>query len=47
MHLKIEKLLMITMVKIIENDNLKTIIKINKEVFENINVEKLFVIIMK
>ena len=39
----IEKLLMITMVKINENDNLKTVLKLKKEVFENINVEKLFV----
>jgi len=39
----LEKLLMITMVKITENDNLKTVLKIKKEVYETINVEKLFV----
>ncbi len=39
----LEKLLMITMVKITENDNLKTVLRIKKEVLENLNVEKLFV----
>ena len=39
----VEKLLIITMVKINENDNLKTVLKLKREVFENINVEKLFV----
>ena len=39
----LEKLLIITMVKITENDNLKTVLKIKKEVYENISVEKLFV----
>ena len=39
----LEKLLMITNVKITENDNLKTVLRIKKEVFEGINVEKLFV----
>ena len=39
----LEKLLMITMVKLVENDNLKSVLKISKEVYESINVEKLFV----
>ena len=39
----LEKLLAITMVKITENDNLKTIIKIKPEVYKNINIEKLFI----
>ena len=39
----LEKLLMITMVKIMENDNLKTTLKINKEVYTNINIEQLFI----
>ena len=39
----LEKLVLITMVKITENDNLKVVIKIKKEVYEGINVEKLFV----
>ncbi len=39
----LEKLLAITMVKIMENDNLKTIIKIKPEVYKSINIEKLFV----
>ena len=39
----VEKLLIITMVKLFENDNLKSVLKIKKEVYENINVEKLFV----
>ena len=39
----LEKLLMITMVKLNENDNLKCVLKLKKEIFSNINVEKLFV----
>ncbi len=39
----LEKLLMITMVKITENDNLKVVLKMKKEVYESISVEKLFV----
>ena len=39
----LEKLIIITMVKILENDNLKTVIKISKEVYNSINIEKLFV----
>lgn len=39
----LEKLLMITMVKLNENDNLKCILKLKKEVYSNINIEKLFV----
>ena len=39
----LEKLLMITMVKLVENDNLKSVLRIKKDVYENINVEKLFV----
>lgn len=39
----LEKLLMITMVKLNENDNLKAVLRIKKEVYETINVEKLFV----
>lgn len=39
----IEKLVMITMVKIIENDNLKVTFKLKKEIYESLNVEKLFV----
>ena len=39
----LEKLLLITMVKLVENDNLKAVLRIKKEVYENINVEKLFV----
>ena len=39
----VEKLLMVTMVKLVENDNLKSVLRIKKEVYENINVEKLFV----
>ncbi len=39
----IEKLLSITMVKITENDNLKCVIKIKKENYENLNIESLFI----
>ena len=39
----LEKLLLITMVKLTENDNLKSVLRIKKEVYENINVEKLFI----
>ena len=39
----LEKLLMITMVKLTDNDNLKAVLKIKKDVYEGINVEKLFV----
>ena len=38
----LKKLISITNVSIIENDNLKTILKLKKEVFENINIEELF-----
>ena len=39
----LEKLLMITNVKLNENDNLKCVLKLKKETFSNINIEKLFV----
>ena len=39
----IEKLLAITMCKILENDKLKCTIRINKEVFNTLNVENLFI----
>ena len=39
----LEKLLLITTIKLTENDNLKSVLRIRREVFENINVEKLFV----
>ncbi len=39
----LEKLLMITMVKITENDNLKVVLKMKKEIYESISIEKLFV----
>ena len=39
----VEKLLMITMVQISENDNLKVSLKLKPEVFESLSVEKLFV----
>ena len=39
----LEKLLMITTVKLNENDNLKSVLKLKKETFNNINIEKLFV----
>ncbi len=39
----LEKLLMILMIKIMENDNLKVTIKLKPEVYENISIEKLFV----
>ena len=38
----LEKLLMVTMVKVMQNDNLKVILKLKKEVFETISIEKLF-----
>jgi transcription-repair coupling factor (superfamily II helicase) len=38
-----EKILAITNVKILENDNLKTVIKIKPEIYNNLNIEKLFV----
>jgi transcription-repair coupling factor (superfamily II helicase) len=38
----LEKLLMITMIKVMQNDNLKVVIKLQKEVFENMSIEKLF-----
>ena len=39
----LEKLIMITMIKVMENDNLKVVLKLNKEVYSNINIEKLFI----
>ena len=39
----LEKLLTITMVKLTKNDNIKSVLEIKKEVYESINVEKLFV----
>lgn len=39
----LEKLLIITMVTLSINDNLKSVLKLKKEVYENINIEKLFV----
>ena len=39
----LEKLLMITGVKILENDNLKVVLKLKKEIYESISVEKLFI----
>ncbi len=39
----LEKLLLITNVKLAENDNLKSVLKLKKEAFNNINIEKLFV----
>ncbi len=39
----LEKLLMITTVKLAENDNLKSVLKLKRETFNNINIEKLFV----
>ncbi len=39
----IEKLLSITTIKIVENDKLKCVLKINKETVDTLNVEKLFV----
>ena len=39
----LEKLMMITMVKMIENDNLKSTLLLKKEVYEGINIESLFV----
>ena len=38
----VEKLLMVNMIKVIQNDNLKIVLKLKKEVFETISVEKLF-----
>ena len=31
------------MIKVMENDNLKVVLKLNKEVYNNINIEKLFI----
>ena len=39
----LEKLILITMVKVLENDNLKVVLKLSKEVYNSINVEKLFI----
>ena len=39
----LEKLLIITGVKILENDNLKVLLKLKKEIYETISVEKLFI----
>ena len=39
----LEKLLIITGVKILENDNLKIVLKLKKEIYESISVEKLFI----
>ena len=39
----LEKLLMITMVKLTKNDNIKSVLELKKEIYEKINVEKLFV----
>ncbi len=39
----IEKLLTIINIKIIENDNLKTILKLSKESYQNLNIEELFI----
>lgn len=39
----LEKLLMVTMIKITDNDNLKCILKLKPEVYENISIERLFV----
>lgn len=38
----VEKLINITMVNIIENDNLKVVLKLKKETYQNISVENLF-----
>ena len=39
----LEKLLMITNIQLLENDNLKSVLKLRKEVYEDINIEELFV----
>lgn len=39
----IEKLIMITSVKILENDNLKIILKLNETTYKDINIETLFI----
>ena len=39
----LEKMLLITLVKLQENDNLKTVLVLKKEVYQNLNVEKLFI----
>ena len=39
----LEKLLAITMVKIVENDNLKCVLKLKKEIYESMNIESLFI----
>ena len=39
----LEKMLLITMVKLQENDNLKTVLVLKKDIYQNINIEKLFV----
>ena len=38
----VEKLLMVTMLKVMQNDNLKVVLKLKKEVFESLSIEKLF-----
>ena len=39
----LEKLLIITGVNILENDNLKIVLKLKKEIYESISVEKIFI----
>ncbi len=39
----LEKLLSLTMVKIVENDNLKCVLKLKSEIYKNINIESLFI----
>ena len=39
----VEKLLLMTSVKIIDNDNLKCVLKIKKEAYESLSIENLFV----
>ena len=43
----LEKLLVINNIKVITNDNLKVVLKVKKEVYSSISVEKLFVEAMK
>ncbi|MDD6272916.1 MAG: CarD family transcriptional regulator [bacterium] len=38
----LEKLIMITMVKVLINDNLKVVLKLKREVYEQLNIENLF-----
>ena len=38
----LEKLLLITTIKLVENDKLKSVLKIRQEVYQSLNVEKLF-----